>query len=103
MSGLNEAGGAEPDPVVVPQDAIDQGRVTVAPKALPVWVRLTFDDGRPERIEKGFAKAWTDRHVLVQVLWQASYYLGAREFWVEAGQVENRVIDPQWLGRDRTT
>ncbi|WP_457317559.1 hypothetical protein [Sinomonas sp. RB5] len=69
-------------------------------KALPVWVRLLFDDGRPERTESGFALAWTDRHVLVQVLWQASYYRGAREFWVEAAQVERRVIASQWLGRD---
>ena len=99
MSGLNEGGDPEPDPIVVPNGAIDSGRITCADKAIPVWVRLAFDDGRPERTEKGFAKAWTDRHVLVQVLWLISYYRGARDFWVEAAQVERRVIEPQWLGR----
>ncbi len=68
MSALNEAGEPEPDPILVPDTAIDQGRITRAHKAIPVWVRLEFDDGRPERTEKGFAKAWTDQHVLVQVL-----------------------------------
>ncbi|MGY3567953.1 hypothetical protein [Sinomonas sp. RB5] len=72
MRGLNDRGGAEPAPAVVPQDAIDQDRITRAPQDFPVWVALTFDDGRPERTKPGFALAWTDRHVLVQVLWQAS-------------------------------
>lgn len=99
MSGLNQAGEPEPDPVTVPEGAIDPSLVVHAHKALPVWVRLAFDDERPDRTEKGFARAWTDRHVLVQVLWQMSYYRGAREFWVDAGQVKRRVIEPQWLGR----
>ena len=51
------------------------------------------------RSEKGFAKAWTNQFVLMQVLWQISYYRGAREFWADAGQVKRRVIEPQWLGR----
>ncbi|NUP74542.1 MAG: hypothetical protein HOQ07_07820 [Sinomonas sp.] len=99
MSGLNQCGEPERDPVLVAHQAIDPIRITHAHKALPVWVRLTFDDGRPERLEKGFAQAWTDRHVLVQVLWVISYYRGAREFWVDAAQVTRRVIEPQWLGR----
>ncbi|BCT77101.1 hypothetical protein SCMU_29430 [Sinomonas cyclohexanicum] len=99
VSGLNETSEAEPDPVVVPADAIDWPRVVTAHKAIPVWVRLTFDDGRAERTERGFAKAWTARHVRVQVLWRLSYYRGAREFWVEPSQVRRRVIEPQWLGR----
>jgi hypothetical protein len=49
---------------------------------MPVWVRLTFDDGRPERPQKGFALAWTDQHVQVQVPWEISYYRGARDFWI---------------------
>ncbi|WP_138443604.1 hypothetical protein [Sinomonas susongensis] len=99
MSALNEGGEPEPDPVVTPNDAIDPARITRAHKAVPVWVQLTFDDGRPSRTEKGFVRAWTGRFVLVQVLWQISYYRGAREYWVEAGQVRRRVIEPQWLGR----
>ena len=99
VSALNESGEPEPDPVVMPNGAIDQERITHAHKAIPVRVRLTFDDGRPERTEKGFAKAWTNQFVLVQVLWQISYYRGAREFWLDARQVRRRVIEPQWLGR----
>ncbi|WP_138415299.1 hypothetical protein [Sinomonas gamaensis] len=99
MSGLNQQGEAEPDPIVVPPEEIDREPITQAHKALPVWVRLTFDDGRPERTEKGFAKAWTEHFVLVQVLWTIAYYRGAREFWVEASSVKRRVIEPAWLGR----
>lgn len=99
MGGLNQRGEPEPDPVLVPDEEIDPGGITRAHMAVPVWVRLAFDDGRPDRTEKGFALAWTDRHVLVQVLWLISYYRGAREFWVEAGQVKRRVIEPHWLGR----
>ncbi|WP_156144175.1 hypothetical protein [Sinomonas humi] len=99
MSGLNESGEPERDPIVVPEDAIDARSIVRAHRSIPAWVRLAFDDGRPERTEKGFARAWTDRHVLVQVLWTMSYYRGAREFWVEAEQVRRRLIEPQWLGR----
>lgn len=99
VSGLNERGEAEPDAVVVPDNAIDPARVVHAHRPIPVWARLTFDDGRPERLEKGFANAWTTQHVLVQVLWELSYYRGARHFWVEAAQVKRRAIEPQWLGR----
>ena len=99
MSGLNLLGEAEPDPVVVPVEARDAQRAVRAHRAMPVWVRLSFDDGRPERTEKGFARAWSGQHVLVQVLWSLSYYRGAREFWVEAGQVRRRAIQPQWIGR----
>jgi hypothetical protein len=79
MSGLNHPGEPEPDPILIPDAAIDQSRVTRARKAVPIFVRLTLDDGRPSHTEKGFAVAWTDRQVLVQVLWTMYYYRGARE------------------------
>lgn len=65
-----------------------------------MWVRLGFDDGRPEMTAKGFAEAWDDRHMLVQVLWRMSYYQAARSFWVEAAQVRRRVIPPKLLGAE---
>jgi hypothetical protein len=99
VSALNERGESEPDPILVPAEAIDPNQVTRPQSPMPVWVRLTFDDGRPERTQKGFALAWAGQHVQVQVLWEISYYRGAREFWVEAGQVTRRKIEPQWLGR----
>ncbi|GHG61316.1 hypothetical protein GCM10012320_36160 [Sinomonas cellulolyticus] len=99
MSALNQRGDAEPDPILVPAASIDPEKVTRPPAPMPVWVRLTFDDGRPERTQKGFALAWTDRHVQVQVLWEISYYRGARDFWVSPDQVTRRTIEPQWLGR----
>ncbi len=99
MSALNQHDEPERDPIVVPQSAIDARSVTHAHKALPVWVRLAFDDGRQPQTDKGFALAWTGRHVLVQVLWRMSYYQAAREFWVEATQVDRRQIEPQWIGR----
>ncbi|WP_284762202.1 hypothetical protein [Arthrobacter sp. efr-133-R2A-63] len=99
MSGLNQSGEPEPDPVVVPDTGIDWARAVRAHQAVPVWVRLTFDDERPACTEKGFACAWTDQHVLVQVLWELSYYRRAREFWVHAGQVKRRVVERRWLDR----
>lgn len=99
MSALNHRGGSEPDPILVPAAAIDPMQISRAQEPMPVWVQLTFDDGRPERTQKGFALAWTDRHVQVQVLWEISYYRGAREVWVSADQVTRRRIEPQWLGR----
>lgn len=99
MSELNRLGEPEPDPVLAPAGALDSGHLVYAHRPLAVWVRLTFDDGRPDRTEKGFARAWSGQYVLVQVLWAMSYYRGAREFWVEAGQVRRRAIEPQWIGR----
>ncbi|GAB3278641.1 hypothetical protein GCM10027449_18850 [Sinomonas notoginsengisoli] len=99
MSGLNLLGEPEPYPVVVPAETLNALRTVRSRHAPPVWVRLTFDDERPDRIEKGFAQAWTGAHVLVQVLWSLSYYRGAREFWVEAHQVRRRTVGPQWHGR----
>lgn len=98
MAGLNEAGIGERDPITVPDAVMAGEHVTWAVKAIPVWVRFTFDDGRPERTEKGFAKAWTTRYVLVQVLWQLSYYRGAREFWIDADRVCRRQIEPTRIG-----
>ena len=66
------------------------------PKPLPVWVRLPLDDGTEARV-KGFALGWTAERVLVQVLWAREYYRAATQVWVDAGRVERRVIDPQWL------
>ena len=99
MSGLNHLCEPERDPVVVTDAAIDPRVVTRAHQAIPVWVRLTFDDDRSPRTEKGFALAWTERHVFVQVLWMMSYYRAAREFWVDSHQTRRRTIEPQWLGR----
>lgn len=99
MSAQNQRGGSEPDPLLVPAEAIDQRQVTRPQAPMPGWVRLTFDDGRPERTQKGFALAWTDQHVQVQILWEISYYRGAREFWVRADRVTRRTIEPQWIGR----
>jgi hypothetical protein len=99
VSALNQRGDAEPDPIVVPAASIDPENVTRPQAPMPVWVRLTFDDGRPERTQKGFALAWTAQHVQVQLLWELSYYRGAREFWVDADQITRRTIEPQWLGR----
>ncbi|AMM31525.1 hypothetical protein SA2016_0837 [Sinomonas atrocyanea] len=98
MSALNQRGDSESDPVLVPAAAIDLQKVSRPPAPMPVWVRLTFDDGSAERTQKGFALAWTDQHVQVQMLWEISYYHGARDFWVNADQVTRRAIDPQWLG-----
>lgn len=95
MSSLNQRGDSEPDPVLVPAAEIDPGKVSHAQEPMPVWVRLTFDEDRPERTQKGFALAWTDQHVQVQVLWEISYYNGARDFWVTADQVTRRTIEPQ--------
>ena len=95
MSGLNERDEPEPDPVTVEP----AGDVVRPRKALPVWVRLTLQDGT-ERTQWGFAQAWTRGQVLVQVQWQMSYYMAAREFWVEASAVTRREIQPQWLGRE---
>ncbi|WP_188782063.1 hypothetical protein [Sinomonas atrocyanea] len=97
MSALNQRGDSEPNPVVIPAAAIDPGQVSRAPAPMPVWVRLTFDDGSAERTQKGFALAWTDQHVQVQVLWEISYYRGARDFWTNADQITRRTIEPQWL------
>ncbi|WP_422935030.1 hypothetical protein [Sinomonas sp. P47F7] len=99
MSALNQHDEPDRDPLLVPRAAIESRKVTHAPGSIPVWVRFAFDDGRTEQTDKGFALAWTDRHVLVQVLWRMSYYQAAREFWVEAGQVRRRLIEPQWIGR----
>lgn len=96
MAGLNVHEDREADPITVPM--IDEARAARARKDIPVWVRLTFDDGRPERTERGFAVAWTDQDVRVQVLWQETYYKAAREFWVRAEQVKRRTIGPRLLG-----
>jgi hypothetical protein len=37
VSGLNQQGEAEPDPIVVPPEEIDREPITQAHKALPVW------------------------------------------------------------------
>jgi hypothetical protein len=99
LSALNHRGDSEPDPIVVTAASINPEKVTRPQVPIPVWVRLTFADGRPERTQKGFALAWTAQHVQVQVLWEISYYHGAREFWVSADQVTRRTIEPQRLGR----
>ncbi|MGY3564447.1 hypothetical protein [Sinomonas sp. RB5] len=99
MSELNRIGEPEPDPVVAPVGEACRQRAVRAHRPLPVWVRLTFDDGRTARTEKGFALGWNGEHVLVQVLWGMSYYRGAREFWVGSDQVRRRHLEPQWLGR----
>jgi hypothetical protein len=99
VSALNQRGGSESDPILVPAASIDPEKVTRPQTPIPVWVRLTFDDGRPERTQKGFALAWTDQHVQIQVLWEISYYRGALEFWVSADQVTRRTIEPHRLGR----
>ncbi|BAS11791.1 hypothetical protein AHiyo8_00940 [Arthrobacter sp. Hiyo8] len=74
----------------------DAGRLAVThPKrSLPILVRVFVDDGT-ERTEPGFAFASTKAHVLVQVQWQAEYYKGAREFWVQAERVKRCVIEPR--------
>ena len=95
MSGLNERDEPEPDPVTVEPS----GDVVRPSKALPVWVRLQLQDGS-ERTQWGFALAWTRGQVLVQVQWQMSYYMAAREFWVDATTVTRRVIEPAWRGRE---
>ena len=69
-----------------------------AEKPLPVWVTLPLDDGTVARV-KGFAMGWTADVVLVQVLWAREYYRAATEVWVDAGLVERRVIEPEWMGR----
>jgi hypothetical protein len=97
VSALNQRGDSEPAPVVVPAASIDPKQVSRAQAPMPVWVRLAFDDGRLERTQKGFALAWTAKYVQVQVLWEISYYRGARDFWVNADQVTRRKIEPQWL------
>ncbi|WP_369045144.1 hypothetical protein [Sinomonas sp. P10A9] len=74
------------------------GPATRPVKALPVWVRLRFPDGS-ERTEKGFAKAWTRDHVLVQYVGHQGYHPAAMELWTEARWVRRRTIEPQWLGR----
>lgn len=89
-----------PDPVVVPDEVIAAQRVIRPRKSWPVWVRLTFADGRQPRIEDGFAVAWTREHVLVTVRWRIEYYLGTREFWVRADQVKRRAIVPSRPRRD---
>jgi hypothetical protein len=63
-----------------------------------VWVRLHLQDGT-ERTQWGFAKAWTRGQALVEVQWQQSYYMAAREFWVDASTVSRRQIEPEWPGR----
>lgn len=98
MAGLNAADIDIPQPVAVPVGRVDVAHASRPAKARPVWVHVAVDDGS-ERAEQGFALAWTKRHVLVQVLWPASYYKGAREFWIDAARVSRRVIDPQWLGQ----
>lgn len=98
MAGLNEADASTPQPVTVPAEQIDQARVTRPAKPHAVWVNVAVDDGT-ERREQGFALAWTEQHVLVQVLWPKSYYKGALEIWVEAKRVSRREITPQWIGK----
>ncbi|WP_144627583.1 hypothetical protein [Arthrobacter woluwensis] len=80
-------------PVVVPDDAIDERLVYRSEQGIAVWATLTFD-GEPDRIVEGFAVAWTREYVLVQTLWQQSYFLGTRKFWLNAAQVKRRAIIP---------
>ncbi|WP_336857198.1 hypothetical protein [Sinomonas albida] len=100
MAGLNVHDEPETYPLTVPQSELNTARMTRTSRTIPVWVRLGFDDGRPEVTSAGFAEAWDDRHVLVQVLWRMSYYQAARSFWVDAAQVRRRVIPPKLLGAD---
>lgn len=79
-------------PVVVPADAIDERLVYRPVHGVAVWATLTFDGGEPDRIVEGFALAWTRQFVLVQTRWQQSYFLGSREFWLNAAQVKRRAI-----------
>jgi hypothetical protein len=50
----------------------------------------TADGG--EVVKDGFALAWTEDAVLVQVLWPREYYTAAREFWVNASRVSRRAL-----------
>jgi len=67
-------------------------------KAIPVWVRLHFEDGS-EETAKGFAHAWTRVHVLVQIPWAQAYYTGTKEVWVNAEDVRRRQLQGRGYGR----
>ncbi|MEZ2373090.1 hypothetical protein [Arthrobacter sp. RCC_34] len=86
-------------PIVVPDDAIDERLVYRSEHGIAVWARLTFDGGEPDRIVEGFAVAWTREYVLVQTLWQQSYFLGTKTFWLNASQVKRRAIIPSHPNR----
>lgn len=101
MASLNAYDLDIPQPLCVSPATVDVAHAARPAKARPVWVRVAVEDGT-ERVEQGFALAWTRQHVLVQVLWRESYYKAAREFWVDAERVSRRVIEPQWLGREAT-
>lgn len=83
-----------PEPVVVPESALDLEHATKAGRAIPVWVRLTYEDGT-EREVKGFAHGWTKAHVLVQVPWHFDYYESVKSVWVDAATVRRRQLDPR--------
>lgn len=55
MAGLNIHDEPESYPRTVHLSAISEARLTRTHMALPVWVRLGFDDGRPEMTARGFA------------------------------------------------
>lgn len=99
MAALNASDTRIPQPLSVSPLLINIERATKPATALPVWVSVAVDDGS-ERVERGFAHAWTRRHVLVQVLWKKAYYRTAIEFLVDAERVQRRIIEPQWLGRE---
>ncbi|WP_426302790.1 hypothetical protein [Arthrobacter sp. R-11] len=78
-------------PLTVPESEVALGTKTVAPKSIPVWVRLRFEDGSEETV-KGFAMAWTRVHVFVQIPWAQHYYTGTNEVWVKAEDVRRRKL-----------
>ena len=82
----------------MPADRVDERLVYRPDRSWPVWVTLTFPNGEPDQTTDGFAVAWTREYVLVQVRWQVEYYLGTRSFWVEAGKVSRRRIEPSRRG-----
>lgn len=87
-------------PVVVPDELVDERLVYRPDRDWPVWATLTFNGAEPDRIVEGFAVAWTREYVLVQTLWQHSYFLGTRKFWLNAAQVKRRAIIPSRRGRN---
>jgi len=87
-------------PVVVPDEVIDERLVYRSEHGVAVWATLTFDGGEPDRVVEGFAVAWTRQFVLVQTVWQQSYYLGSAKFWLNASQVKRRAIIPSRPNRN---
>lgn len=72
-----------------PPMALDEplGEVTEPEKALPIWLELSYPDGRKQTM-RGFAMAWTTDAVYAQ--WVE--FSRAREAWVLPSQCTRRTI-----------